>query len=202
MLEKRLCRNGGVRCDRLSGCKALQFVADRRCNALPLIIFVDIQPVQITSLINVPKTNNFAIFYCNDCFVRTERRIPRFQIHFATCPRIQLLLRIILRVHVVNGLVKEFCQLCAVGRCVFSKLHSLSSQILSRFIIASHCAKDNPSQRRVRSPTGQPLSDLQALRPYAFLKTHKNKVVPHQKRTFDQHPVCGKKSQHFIFTHI
>ena len=130
MLEKRLCRNGGVRCDRLSGCKALQFVADRRCNALPLIIFVDIQPVQITSLIHVPKTNNFAIFYCNDCFVRTERRIPRFQIHFATRPRIQLLLRIILRVHVVNGLVKEFCQLCAVGRYVFSKLHSLSSQML------------------------------------------------------------------------
>ena len=105
-------------------------IADRRCNALPLIIFVDIQPVQITSLIHVPKTNNFAIFYCNDCFVRTERRIPRFQIHFATRPRIQLLLRIILRVHVVNGLVKEFCQLCAVGRYVFSKLHILSSQML------------------------------------------------------------------------
>ena len=86
--------------------KALQFVADRRCNTLPLIVLMDIQPVQIAGLIHVPKTNNFAIFYCNDCFVRTERRIPRFQIHFATRPRIQLLLRIILRVHTVNSLVK------------------------------------------------------------------------------------------------
>lgn len=37
MLEKLLCRDGSVRCDYLSGCKALQFVADRRCNTLPLI---------------------------------------------------------------------------------------------------------------------------------------------------------------------
>lgn len=146
MLEKRLCRSGGVRCDRLSGCKALQFVADRRCNTLPLIVLMDIQPVQIAGLIHVPKTNNFAIFYCNDCFVRTERRIPRFQIHFATRPRIQLLLRIILRVHVVNGLVKEFCQLCAVGRYVFSKLHVVSSQRLTCFIVAKSHSKHSLSK--------------------------------------------------------
>lgn len=167
-----------------------------------LIVLVDIQPVQIATFIHVPKADDRTVFCGNNRPVRPKRLVPCLKIHFATRPRIQLLLRIILRVHVVNGLVKEFCQLCAVGRYVFSKLHVVSSRILSCFIITSHCAKDNPSHRRVRSPTDQLLSDLQALRPYAFLKAHKNEIIAHQQRTFDQHPVCGEEAQHFIFAHI
>ena len=202
MLEKQLCRDGSVCRECLSSREALQFVADRRCNTLPLIVLMDIQPVQIAGLIHVTKANNFAIHHGDNRPVRPKRLVPRLQIYFTGRPRIQLLLRIILRVHVVNGLVKEFCQLCAVGRYVFSKLHVVSSRILSCFIITSHCAKDNPSHRRVRSPTDQLLSDLQALRPYAFLKAHKNEIIAHQQRTFDQHPVCGEEAQHFIFAHI
>ena len=130
MLEKQLCRDGSVCRECLSSREALQFVADRRCNALPLIIFVDIQPVQITSLIHVPKANNFAIHHGDNRPGRPKRLVPRLQIYFTGRPRIQLLLRIVLRVHAVNGLVKEFCQLCAVGRYVFSKLHILSLQRL------------------------------------------------------------------------
>lgn len=91
---------------------------------------MDIQPVQIAGLIHVPKANNFAIHHGDNRPVRPKRLVPRLQIYFTGRPRIQLLLRIILRVHVVNGLLKEFCHLRAVGRYVFSKLHVVSSQML------------------------------------------------------------------------
>ena len=146
MLEKQLCRDGSVRCDYLSGCKALQFVADRRCNTLPLIVLVDIQPVQIAASIHVPKADDRTVFCGNNRPVRPKRLVPCLKIHFAGCPRIQLLLRIILRVHVVNGLVKEFCQLCAVGRYVFSKLHVVSSQRLTCFIVAKSHSKHSLSK--------------------------------------------------------
>lgn len=136
MLEKQLCRDGSVCRECLSSREALQFVADRRCNTLPLIVLMDIQPVQIAGLIHVTKANNFAIHHGDNRPVRPKRLGPRLQIYFTGRPRIQLLLRIILRVHVVNGLVKEFCQLCVVGRLIFSKLHILSSQTLIYFSIS------------------------------------------------------------------
>ncbi len=33
-------------------------------------------------------------------------------------------------------------------------------------------------------------------------KTDKDKVITHQKRALDQHAVCGKEPQHFIFADI
>lgn len=76
MQEKRPCRDGSVCRECLSSREALQFVADRRCNTLPLIVLMDIQPVQIAGLIHVPKADNLAAFCRNDRPVRPERLVP------------------------------------------------------------------------------------------------------------------------------
>ncbi len=76
MLEKQLCRDGSVCRECLSSREALQFVADRRCNTLPLIVLMDIQPVQIAGLIHVPKADNLAASCRNDRPVRPERLVP------------------------------------------------------------------------------------------------------------------------------
>lgn len=130
MLEKQLCRDGSVRCDYLSGCKALQFVADRRCNTLPLIVLMDIQPVQIAAFIQYPRIRHSHHFLSQQPSCAPERRVPCLQINRFGHPRIQLFLRIVL------GLEKEFRHQCQVRRCVFSKLHMLSSQTLIYFSIS------------------------------------------------------------------
>ena len=76
MQKKRFCCDKGVRRDGLSVRETLQFVADRRCNALSLIVLADIQPVQIAGLIHVPKADNLAAFCRNDRPVRPERLVP------------------------------------------------------------------------------------------------------------------------------
>lgn len=130
MQKKRFCCDKGVRRDGLSVRETLQFVADRRCNALSLIVLADIQPVQIAALIQYPRIRHSHHFLSQQPSCAPERRVPCLQINRFGHPRIQLFLRIVL------GLEKEFHHQCQVRRCVFSKLHMLSSQTLIYFSIS------------------------------------------------------------------
>ena len=130
MQKKRFCCDKGVRRDGLSVRETLQFVADRRCNALSLIVLADIQPVQIAAFIQYPRIRHSHHFLSQQPSCAPERRVPCLHINRFGHPRIQLFLRIVL------GLEKEFRHQCPVRRCVFSKLHMLSSQTLIYFSIS------------------------------------------------------------------
>lgn len=128
--RKTVCCDKGVRRDGLSVRETLQFVADRRCNALSLIVLADIQPVQIAAFIQYPRIRHSHHFLSQQPSCAPERRVPCLHINRFGHPRIQLFLRIVL------GLEKEFRHQCPVRRCVFSKLHMLSSQTLIYFSIS------------------------------------------------------------------
>lgn len=72
MQKKRFCCDKGVRRDGLSVRETLQFVADRRCNALSLIVLADIQPVQIAAFIQYPRIRHSHHFYRNNRLVRRK----------------------------------------------------------------------------------------------------------------------------------
>ena len=96
MQKKRFCCDKGVRRDGLSVRETLQFVADRRCNALSLIVLADIQPVQIAAFIQYPRIRHSHHFLSQQPSCAPERRVPCLQINRFGHPRIQLFLRIVL----------------------------------------------------------------------------------------------------------
>ena len=61
LLKKRPGRNGGVGQD-ISLDMSFQPAAESSGDSLPLVLFVDVETIQISGFINVPKTCDPAIF--------------------------------------------------------------------------------------------------------------------------------------------
>ncbi len=88
MLKKWFCCNGCVRCDEFSVCEPFQLIANRRCNSFTLMVFMNKQPIQITSSVNISETDDFITFYCDNSSMLLKRLIPFMQIYFSCCPDI------------------------------------------------------------------------------------------------------------------
>jgi len=43
---------------------------------------------------------------------------------------------------------------------------------------------------------------FQLFRPLGFFKAHEHKFIAHQKRTLDEHAVCGEELQHLVLAHL
>lgn len=73
VFKKWPCRNRSMGYNFLYRAGLLQLVTKHRSNALPLVIFVNIQPIQIARLRNVAKPNNHFILNCNHTVMRLKR---------------------------------------------------------------------------------------------------------------------------------
>ena len=67
LLKKRPCRNGCVGNDRLSLHRRLQLLTKSAGNALPLIVLMDIQPVQVAGLVHIAKAYDGLPIQGNQC---------------------------------------------------------------------------------------------------------------------------------------
>src|SRR5699024_6144816 len=124
-------RDRGVSRDLLCRNRSLQFIADRGCDALTLMILMYVQPVQVSCAVYIseseepfPEVLLFLFrFFRHDRKMLPKRFIPRFQIDFSCCPDVQLLRGIIRGVHRMDRFIKQTCDTFAVFRPVFSKYH-------------------------------------------------------------------------------
>ena len=96
----------------------LKRIAEGRGNALPLIVPVDIQPVQIAAAVHVAKADNLSILLRHQRMVGGKALVPPLQIRLPGGPGIQLRRRIVPGIHRVHRVVKQRGQPRAVVRLI------------------------------------------------------------------------------------
>ena len=67
-----------------AGNRLLQLAAQGRGHARALVISVDVEPVQITAFVDIPKACNAPVFYGHQAVVSQKGTVPGIQVRMAS----------------------------------------------------------------------------------------------------------------------
>ena len=118
--KKGLRGNGCMHCYVIPSNLLFQFITKCSGNSPVLIIFMDVQPVKTASFGHIGKPDYPVFLHGNHCIMFSQCPAPSFKIGTARSPCVQLLLRIVFRIHSVDRLTKQFCQRLTVCRLISS----------------------------------------------------------------------------------
>lgn len=90
-----------------SGSRLFQFLADHGCDSPALVVFMNIQPVEIAGRVDVAKSHDLFVEGSDKTVMALQRPIPFFRINRSGRPGVQLLRGIISGIDGVNGVIKK-----------------------------------------------------------------------------------------------
>lgn len=124
LYEKGLGRQGCIGGEGPRVAVPLQKIAQCRCNALPLIILMDIEPVEVACRVHIRKADYLFVSQRHKTVMRREGGVPALTA-YAGCPCPELFRRVVRSIDRVNGRAEERQDFSKIGRTVGAYLHVL-----------------------------------------------------------------------------